>query len=108
MPHARQCLTTGCHTLTAPPNSRCPQHTRPTNAPWSPGRTSTEQSRFARAVKTRDGHQCTAIDNGQRCPNTTNLRAHHTTPYRHTHTYNPAEGITLCPTHDRQADRWAR
>lgn len=108
MPHARNCLTAGCRTLVAPPASRCSLHARPANATWSPGRTSTDQSRFARAVKQRDGHQCTAIENGVRCTATTNLRAHHVTPFRATGSYDPNGGVTLCAKHDRQADQWAR
>lgn len=43
------------------------------------------------------GHQCTAtLRNGLRCPETTNLEAHHPNPANHHHL------ICLCQWHHRQ------
>jgi 5-methylcytosine-specific restriction endonuclease McrA len=97
----RACLTCG-----QPSNqARCPTH-RGTGAgigtgTRNPDRDLNAHKRFARKVKQRDGYMCV------RCGSTTDLRACHITPLHQGGSYDPANGITLCKTHDKQTDPYA-
>jgi 5-methylcytosine-specific restriction endonuclease McrA len=81
---------------------------RDPNAHWSPNRDRQAQHRFRTAVLARDGHQCVATDQGQRCPATTDLRAAHIIPLAEGGSYHPDNGRTLCRHHDRLTDPHAR
>jgi predicted restriction endonuclease len=67
----------------------------------NPDRDMAAHKRFARAVKKRDGYRCRV------CGATEHLIAHHNRPLHAGGTDEPSNGITLCPVHHRQADRYA-
>lgn len=94
----RPCLTCGALS----PESRCPTHTG--NGGWQGNRDVGTQYHFRKAVLAKDGNRCAYSINGFRCPNTTNLQAHHTEPGNN----DPATGLTLCRAHHRLVDKKAR
>lgn len=74
------------------------------------------QARFRRLVLARDGHRCTWVDQttGERCTATHDLRAcHYPRPLADFSLGDPAAsatsaGVTMCATHDRATDAYAR
>ena len=69
-----------------------------------PGRDYNAHSRWARRVKARDGHRCTAVlPDGSRCPATESLAAHHLVPGSRA----IEDGITLCGPHHGMVDKYA-
>ena len=53
-----------------------------------------------RTVLERDGHQCTATGrDGERCPQVTQLEAHHLDRYALGETTHPDQLVTLCHWH---------
>lgn len=67
----------------------------------SKGRGSTRQWRKTRErILERDGHRCTAIENGRRCPETTNLHVDHITPKASGGTDDDENLTTLCARHN--------
>jgi len=74
---------------------------------WS-ARNRSDQRRFRVAVLKRDGHQCTFVENGLRCPATRDLVAHHKVPLHRGGSFDPDGGVTLCRAHHRTVDRYAR
>jgi 5-methylcytosine-specific restriction endonuclease McrA len=76
----------------------CEAHpARDRNAPWSEGRSSTDQGRFRRAVLALDGFTCRRC--GHHDPSGRSLQAHHVSPER---------GVTLCRDCHRAVDGNAR
>jgi len=106
----RPCLE--CGELT-PTGSRCSicdaRHLHQRSKGWSPHRDRASQSKFRTAVLKRDGRQCRALlADGRRCPVAIDLRAHHLLPLSKGGNYSPANGLTLCKRHDKEADHHAR
>jgi hypothetical protein len=99
----RPCLTCGALT---PKGSYCASCT--THNGWSPTRDRGKQARFRKLVLQRDGNRCRAIEHGERCPVTTDLRAAHIVALAKGGGYEPSNGVTLCKVHDRATDRRAR
>lgn len=93
---------------------KCPKHRGDSKkGPWSKNRDRAAQARFRREVLARDGHRCTFTIQGQRCTATKDLRACHIRPLRDLKAgdplaYHVSNGRTLCATHDRLTDPYAR
>jgi hypothetical protein len=105
-----------CRVCGAPSDQRrCPQHRRQGDTSWSGNRDRQAQARFRAAVLARDEYRCTfQYDGAERCAETKDLRAAHwPRPLSDfvdgdPEAYNPQQGRTLCPTHDRLLDAKAR
>lgn len=93
------CSEPGCPNL-----QPCSTHSGTGNTSWGNRRDRGTQARFRRAVLTAAGGQCQAVENGRRCPQTTDLHAHHTESGND----DPATGVALCRPHHRAIDRHAR
>jgi predicted restriction endonuclease len=65
----------------------------------TPGRGSSRQAAFRRAVLANAGGQCQAIEHGERCSATTALEAHHLRLYRDSGSMDSADGVALCKAH---------
>jgi hypothetical protein len=102
----RPCLK--CGRLT-PSGSYCAEH-QPDNQRErsTPGRSSRPQARFSQSVIERAGGRCEWQENGQRCEATANLQAHHLAPFRQSRSYDPADGVALCPRHHSAVERAQR
>ena len=98
----RRCLT--CHAL-IPRGSYCPGHKPATR--WG-NRDRGAQAKFRTALMKRAGGRCEGLVNGARCAATTDLRACHIIPLAKGGTYDVANGVLLCGTHDRMTDSYAR
>lgn len=98
----RPCLT--CGRLTQ--GSYCPAH-QP--ARKTPGRSSRPQASFSATVLDRAGHRCQYLDgDGNRCPATEGLEAHHLTPFGESRSYDPTAGVALCSEHHHEVERLMR
>jgi predicted restriction endonuclease len=98
------CLGCGISVIGA---RRCPKCAPPERNPaghWSLNRNRLAQARFRRAVLARFEGQCAAVVDGERCPVTTDLQAHHTKPGND----DPGTGVALCRIHHRMLDSFAR
>jgi hypothetical protein len=81
--------------------SYCVRHTPKRK---TPGRSSSRQDAFRRAVLANAGGQCQAIEHGERCTITHALQAHHLVLYRDSGSMNPADGVALCRKHHEMAE----
>lgn len=79
--------------------------TRTARAGASPGRATKKQRDFREAVLTAAGGRCQWVEDGRRCTQTKHLHAHHLAVLRDTGSFNPADGVALCPRHHIEADR---
>jgi hypothetical protein len=70
------------------------------------GRSSRPQHRFRVEVLDAAGHRCQWVSaDGVRCEETSGLQAHHLALFRDTGSYDPADGVALCPAHHGAAER---
>ncbi len=101
---ARACLT--CGRLNTGGASYCARHNPERQRKrTTPGRTSTRQAGFRDAVLRHANHQCEWVENGIRCQRSDHLQAHHLTPLIQTLSFDPADGVALCPPHHARAER---
>lgn len=71
---------------------------------WSANRDRQTQAAFRAAVLANADGQCEGVDDGERCPITAPLQAHHTQEGND----DPATGRALCARHHKLEDPHAR
>lgn len=110
MSHRRRLRTSVCPRPGCPRLTPCPVHGTPENAPRSKNRDRSAQRRMRVALMQRAGGRCEEIDSatGQRCTETTDLRACHLIPLVDGGSYHPSNGKLRCKRHDKETDRYAR
>lgn len=89
---SKACFTCGATAL--PGSTRCARHPirrRPSGNAFAPTR---------RAVLERDGHRCTHVEDGQRCPATTDLHVDHRLPLSRGGSDDMGNLTTLCSFHN--------
>jgi len=100
----KRCMDCGQLVLVGKYRKHYQAHRGKQNRGWS-ARNRSDQRKFRAAVLIRDGHQCTFVENGLRCPVTEPVVAHHTVPLHKGGSFDPAGGVTLCELHHREVDR---
>lgn len=71
----------------------------------TPGRSTPRQAGFRAAVLKAADYRCQWSEDGKRCRRTDHLQAHHLTPLVETLSFDPKDGVCLCPPHHALAER---
>jgi 5-methylcytosine-specific restriction endonuclease McrA len=96
------CSKHGRYQPTAADEGRCPTCRAAFKGGRSKNRDRSQQAAFRRAVLARSGGVCEV------CGSNVGVQAHHKVPLSRGGSYDPSNGVALCPTHHLLVDRYAR